>query len=275
MAIGRQRTQAAARELNKSLVSIPRAAEHESPGSWFTRAALSQGCAPEQLNAVLHLPWNGSDFDLIFAHLLGDAAAEIAMLKGLEPSLTVLRRLMPCGLKPSRHLVYPGRRKGPRAAYRYCPLCLQQAVIPCFPLHWRFKAYRVCTVHLCLMEDCCSTCGASVILPLNPMQFRTSHGYAKRQLASLAQCRGCGLQLAARGSVSLTDARGGGIPVDVLDRLVSSSETLTALLLPEAAQFDLPARIDACSAHRLRIFSTGEIRTRTTALNARWLFGAP
>lgn len=74
------------------------------------------------------------------------------------------------------------------ARYRFCPVCLNDQSIKHFPVHWRFKSWRYCPIHSCMMEDVCRRCGLYVRLPGHLMEA----GPRKEGIAFLNQCLGCG-----------------------------------------------------------------------------------
>ena len=77
------------------------------------------------------------------------------------------------------------------ARYRYCPICLKEQLVKHFPVHWRFKAWRYCPLHDCLMEDRCRFCGLLIELPAHLMEAGPDRG----GVAYLHQCLGCGAHL--------------------------------------------------------------------------------
>lgn len=79
------------------------------------------------------------------------------------------------------------------AEYRYCPVCLHLSRTKHFMVHWRFRAWRYCHLHFCMMEDCCLNCGTLVQLPANLMRA----GPEKNGIAFLDQCRVCGHKLSS------------------------------------------------------------------------------
>lgn len=46
---------------------------------------------------------------------------------------------------------------------QFCPLCLQQDLIPYFRLQWRLGWATTCLTHGCRLHDCCSNCGQPVM----------------------------------------------------------------------------------------------------------------
>jgi hypothetical protein len=195
---------------NAVLLGIPSPADMESPASWLTRAALSQGTSPRMLCKFLGVGI-GRDIDLCMTRM---AIRTIASKCGIEPYAFDFGRHMFTGLMSidrEGHSFLLFGKAGPR--YRYCPVCLQEQSIKHFPVHWRFKAWRYCPLHHCLMEDRCRSCGMTVQLPAHLMQA----GPNKHGIAFLHQCLGCGQPLGShwtkvegiltRGVLSLEEER--------------------------------------------------------------------
>lgn len=170
---------------NAILYGVPSPTELESPASWLTRAALSQGASPQEFCKFLGINYR-RDPDLCFTR---EVIRNVAAKCGLNPRAFDFGRHMFTGLmsfdrKGDRFLLFG--KTGAR--YRYCPVCLKEQTIKHFPVHWRFKAWRHCPLHDCLMEERCRTCGLFPELPGHLMQA----GLNQEGIAYLHQCLGCG-----------------------------------------------------------------------------------
>ncbi len=170
------------------LYGVPSPIEMESPASWLTRAALSQGVSPREFCKFLGFKV-GKDIDLCITR---EAIRNISLKCGIDPRAFSFSRHMFSGLmsfdrQGTRFLLFG---KG-GARYRYCPVCLKEQTAKHFPVHWRFNAWRYCPLHECLMEDRCRACGLFVELPGHLMEA----GPEKEGIAYLNQCLGCGVLL--------------------------------------------------------------------------------
>lgn len=162
----------------------------ESPSSWITRNALRQAVTPQELCRFFGLSGK-ADLDFAFT---GPEVFRIAALCGLKSRQFRLMRLMFGRLRildRSGETYLLSGNGQPR--YRYCPDCLRERGRQYFPLHWRFKSWRLCPPHNCLMEDGCPDCGAPVLLPADMLNA----GRSKEGVASLARCLLCSMSLAS------------------------------------------------------------------------------
>lgn len=167
------------------LVGVPDTCCGESPASWLTRAALSQAVNVPNLKSHLGVPTRCDPDITVF----GGAISKISRVSGLPASSFALAEHIFAGLRsldPLGHnfLLWTEGRK---ARYRYCPLCLEEPGCKFFPLHWRFKAWRWCPVHDCLLEDVCAHCSSPVILP----DTMINAGPDKQGVATLQYCLQC------------------------------------------------------------------------------------
>jgi len=173
----------------KILVGIPSLYQDESPASWLTRAALTQGVRVESLMSHLMLP-KSSDPDLA---MNGMVLWQAATLAGIKTSEFKFAEHMFSGLKkidPKGHRFLLWTKNGnPR--YRFCPFCLNEAYIKYFPLHWRFSAWCWCPKHDCLMYEYCPHCNNEISLP-GSMFFA---GKNKIGVPYLNRCLKCGERL--------------------------------------------------------------------------------
>ena len=179
----------------QALFQIPPLEMAESPSSWLTRAALSQGASLKELMKFLDLP-RGGDPDLIFTR---DAVRRIAMLCGMKvDDFAVIRTMMTGLMRVDRsgktYLLWHERKP----KYRYCPVCLHEQRTKYFPLHWRFKAWRWCPEHMCMLEKTCPHCGAAVTLPEDMYKA----GPDKEGVAYLDRCLQCGELLSSLHQVA-------------------------------------------------------------------------
>jgi TniQ len=166
------------------LLGVPPVVETESPSSWISQLALSQGATLREVLICLNLPL-GEDMDLVFArHNIEDVAA----ICGLDFAQFAFMRTMFGGLiqLDGQGLNYLLSDRGnPR--YRFCPVCLHEQRTKHFPVHWRFKAWRWCPEHFCMMEDFCPHCGKPVVLPASMV----TAGPNCQGVAYLDRCMAC------------------------------------------------------------------------------------
>lgn len=171
------------------LAGIPPLHSYESPASWLTRAALSQGVRVEELMVYLGLPVN-RDPDLT---MKGSVLSKAAALAGHPSASFSFATHMFSGLEDidptGENLLLWTKDRKPR--YRFCPLCLHEPGVKYFPLHWRFQAWRWCPIHDCLMSDHCPHCNSEVSLP-ESMIFS---GYKRAGVAYLDRCLQCAEKL--------------------------------------------------------------------------------
>ena len=182
------------------LTGLPQAQLFESPNSWLTRAALSQGVSPQELLDFMELGtkrYRRFDPDLLLVSRPGrialSATRSTSSMTVAERVFTSLRTM---GLNGEALL----RDDRGRARSRFCPECLREHRVPHFEVHGRFASWRHCPLHNCLMEDRCPHCRAPIVLP-----FRmSSAGPQKRGVASLSECQMCGGKLHAVQTVPLS-----------------------------------------------------------------------
>lgn len=179
------------KKYSKELVGVPELQEGESPSSWLTRAALSQGVSIKELAEYFEIPLRG-DCDLIF---VGANVRRIAGLCGIPFDSFQLNRQMFGGVRKldvtgKRYLLFHDAL--PR--YRFCPSCIHLQRVKYFPIHWRFNAWRWCPQHDCMMEDACPHCSSVVVLPRNMLEA----GIDRSGVGTLARCLNCGKALWTR-----------------------------------------------------------------------------
>lgn len=175
----------------KELVGIPPLQMAESPSSWISQLALEQGISMRELLSYFELSHN-SDTDIAFVR---GNVRRIAGLCGIPLSDFQLMRKMFLGVLSLDRTgdKYLLSHKGlPR--YRFCPSCLFSQRQKYFPLHWRFKAWRWCPEHQCLLEDVCPHCASPVLLPADMIKGGPEHKGVER----LNRCLHCAEKLCAR-----------------------------------------------------------------------------
>ena len=171
------------------LLGVPPPVDFEAFSCWFSRLTLSQGSPMGEVARYL-------DIDLrrdIDRQAHGEMLGRVRLLCGLSTSafavqdqlMRSLEAIEPIG---DGYLATAGDQK-PR--FRYCVACLSEMRIPCFPVHWRFIAWRRCPVHDCLLEDACHNCGRAVVLPAS--LERSTAGRAGH--ATLDRCLWCSERL--------------------------------------------------------------------------------
>lgn len=145
-----------------SLVGVPNLLTFESPASWLTRTALSQGATIKELCAYLGLE-AGADPDIAFsaATVKRVAALTAQPVKNFAFIRHMLKSLREIDANGTEYLLSHNRRP----MYRFCVACLAKPGLKSFPFHWRFKAWRWCPEHSCMLLDRCPHCLASVFLP--------------------------------------------------------------------------------------------------------------
>lgn len=135
---------------------VPAPFEFEAPSSWLTRLAFAQGLGSMgELLRFLDLP-AGDDLDW---HLQG-RPLQVLLERCNLPSQSfaiaahVMRGARASGIGVRRLLL--GKDNSSR--FRYCPCCLADRRVAHLDIHWRFKCWRMCPVHNCVMMDTCPNC---------------------------------------------------------------------------------------------------------------------
>lgn len=181
---GKGRTNQVHSDAADFLIGIPEPIGFESPASWLARAALSQGVSPRELLA--HFGFHRrSDPDLFMTEKV---AHRISIACQISPekfcfAIHMFKNLQ--SIDPAGEIFLMGTKRV--AEYRYCPVCLHFLRTKHFMVHWRFRAWRYCPLHHCMMEEGCSHCGASVQLPVDLINA----GPEKKGVAYLDRCRVC------------------------------------------------------------------------------------
>lgn len=171
------------------LTGIPKFLPYESPASWLSRAALSQAVTVREFQKYLGIPLD-SDPDLTFfggaVHRVAEKSGQDLMSFGFSKHMFEgVQGIDPVG----RNLLLWTDRN---ASYRFCPLCLLQDEVKYFPLHWRFRAWRWCPTHDCLLLELCPHCNKRVQLPKSML----TAGRRNQGVAFLSQCLECDETLA-------------------------------------------------------------------------------
>jgi hypothetical protein len=172
----------------------------ESPASWLTRAALSQGETVAALLAHLNLS-RMRDLDLAITSEAGrKAIARCGVSAHFSLASRILGRLRGLG-KTGASLLLSTREGRPRS--RFCPQCLSAQRESYFEIHCRFAPWRFCPLHHCLLEDACPHCAHPVVLPFDMV----CAGSGKSGIGYLSQCQSCAKSLTAAQAVALDSLR--------------------------------------------------------------------
>lgn len=178
------------RDASHLLAGVPPAQLDESPSSWLTRAALSQGTTTVQV--LQHLSLRQTLEVDFFVH--SPSMANALSAAGLPATTLLVASKMLANLRTVDRF---GRtfllRDKQKARYRYCAACLHMQPNKYLPLHWRFKAWQWCPQHMSYMRDVCTRCHSPIELPGN-LSRSGAHGEG---VASLDCCLMCGHRLSA------------------------------------------------------------------------------
>jgi TniQ len=208
--------------VDQALVCAPVPEPFESPASWLSRLSLTQAATVWEVLAHLKLELPG-DVDIQFANcdldrvarLCGLAVSNFAFMSHM---FTQLQRI---DAKGEVYLL----SHDTFARYRFCEKCLKEQSTPHFPLHWRFKAWRWCPLHSCLLSDHCPRCKSIVLLPMSLV----SAGRRRSGVAYLNSCLVCGAKLAGKPkSTRFANTRNNLTPAEHL--LLSNGRALLAAL---------------------------------------------
>lgn len=165
---------------------VPAPFQFEAPSSWLSRLALAQGLTSlDQLRQFLNLP---KEFDLDW-YVTGPRLQDLRRRCGLPGSSFAIADRLMSGILASgmgaRSFLLVGRKGN--AQSRYCPGCLAERRVAYLDIHWRFKAWRWCPVHDCLLLDACPDCEALLEHPC----LIESKQAARAGHATLARCLRC------------------------------------------------------------------------------------
>ena len=165
-----------------ALANVPDALPHEAPNSWLMRTAALQGCTSRELSEYLGFSIT-SDIDSPYYFVFRKTRAAAPQVQGLELGRMYMefsRKMKKFGFP----MTAPYRRRG---RYRFCPLCLQSATIPCIHLYARMEELIFCPWHRCLLEEQCPHCEAHVDL----MQDMIEPVKGKPGVEDLSWCLQC------------------------------------------------------------------------------------
>lgn len=167
------------------LVGLPPVQPQESPSSWVTRAALSQGVPVKEFIEFLGIP-DRRDFDKEF---LGPSLPRVEALCGLPRhafaiAAEVVRWVESAELGGTR--LWESRRGLARS--RLCPFCMGEQRTPYHRIHQRFRAWRYCPLHFCMLEDMCWYCKEPILLPRSLLEPK----WPETECIYLSQCLRCG-----------------------------------------------------------------------------------
>ena len=205
----------------EKLINVPSVELFESFTSWLTRTALSQGTDYKTLLTFFGLDTPG-DKDLL---LTAPRIQTSAIACGLKPNTFSFMQHMFQALKsidPTGEIFLLGAGKLSR--YRYCPVCLQEQRCKSYPVHWRFKAWRYCPLHDCMMEDRCTHCGLSVDMPQSLISFNKN-----KHVVSLDQCVGCEKKISSHWMKVKSILKSGAISDGELEMMARGRAVLSSL----------------------------------------------
>jgi len=203
------------------LFGLPLDIQFESPTSWISRGALSQGASVREMLKYLGIE-KEKDTDLAFLR----AFPRLWNRCGLSPDSFYVSRLLIESLErvdPQGERFLMRTDRG-RPRYRVCPNCLAAQRTAFFPIHWRFDAWRYCPEHGCMMEDACWACESEIQMPC-------SLGIVGPQIgrcASLGQCAECA-KFRSRGPVVRLTAEPSVFTQHEFDLLANGRAVLAAL----------------------------------------------
>jgi len=167
------------------LVDVPKHEFMESPSSWLTRVAFRQVVSPRELTRYVDLKIK-DDCEMALARTsfeeLATRIAESAhSFKLVDSVMSRLQTIDPSG---ERYLL----RHRSVAYHRFCAACLATDRTKYFRLEWRFKCWRWCPLHACLLQERCPHCSKVVTLPGDMY----AAGFDGRGIATLDRCLHCG-----------------------------------------------------------------------------------
>jgi hypothetical protein len=175
------------------LLTVPAPFQFESPSSWLTRAALTQGVTPTQLGGYFGVG-RLHDFDLtIHGRLIQKITSKSTLHSAHFEFMRVMFQNLNFVDRMGQNLLLSDSG-APR--YRYCSVCLYEQSVKHFPVHWRFKPWRYCPLHTCLMEDHCRHCASPIVLPVDLINA----GPSREGVAFLHHCLRCGKPLSSHWS---------------------------------------------------------------------------
>lgn len=210
------------RSRSSKLIGVPKIQAFESPASWLSRAALSQGATPKEFWEMLEIP-DRVDPDLLFDYL---EPVDVAEPCGLEASDFEFARRMFTNLTSIDETgeIFL-KRSGKRPVYRYCAACLHFSRVKHFMVHWRFEAWRHCPLHQCLMDDRCLNCFAGIVLPTDMLVG----GPQQEGIATLGKCMRCGHPLSSHWKAILNELNRVQLNFGTKSKLAAGRVLLSAL----------------------------------------------
>ncbi|WP_208934008.1 TniQ family protein [Paracidovorax avenae] len=144
------------------LVAVPNHEWMESPSSWLTRIALRQVVSPLELARHFNLNIRVDCEMALGRSSLENMAARFKKLSKSIPMMdSMMGRLRTIDPNGERFLL----RKRSLAYHRFCAACLATDRVKYFRIEWRFKGWRWCPIHACLLHEQCPHCGKVVQLP--------------------------------------------------------------------------------------------------------------
>lgn len=205
-----------------AIVRVPMPVPFETPSSWITRFALTQGAKLSEIISFLDLK-GSDDMDMSFsqlnlAMLSKKVGANLTNLHIAQRILSNIQRIDPHGRKFMLQDAGSGQ-------FRYCSKCFSEQVAYHVPIHWRISTWRHCPLHNCLMDTGCPHCGAITQLPADLI----CAGPKRKGVAYLNRCVRCDKSLTALGICKIPTDGPGSIALTDLCLLKNGRATLAAL----------------------------------------------
>lgn len=177
---------------------VPPPFQFEAPTSWLTRLACAQGLGSmEELLRFLELPV-GVDLDW---HLRADALDDLRQRCRLPPGAFGIADRVMLGAEasgvPLPRLLMTGRSGA--SQFRVCPFCLAERRTAHLDIHWRFKCWRWCPIHNCMLIGACPNCNASIEHP----RLIESSRSGRRGHFSLGRCLRCSASFAQQTAMQV------------------------------------------------------------------------
>lgn len=238
--------------VNQRLYAVPKPEFVEAPSSWLRRVAARQAVSIRQTGRFLGFRMS-RDCD---EQIVTMDASHLAGVTGLaEDVFEDVRRMLTLALSLRMKTPVLLREKGmPR--YRFCVECLAGMRTPYIPVFWRMDAYRLCTVHQCLLEDHCPHCGAMVC----PQSDFGMNGSMRSDVSMLSQCMACSKFLWDVLALKIKAISRKLLSKEDRNRLMNGRVFVAALFHGQAqypGQEFIDAREAAERAERLGLFASG------------------
>jgi hypothetical protein len=223
-------------ETVERLVGIPPLIGFESPASWLTRAALSQGVSPWLLLKHLNLHPR-ADLDLALREKLAEKIVTVCQLdpNSFQFATKIYRNLKKIDPDGRNFLL----DSDSPVSYRYCPVCMHRSRVKHFMVHWRFLAWVYCPLHQCMMEDSCRSCGAAVSLPNELLKA----GPDGKGIAYLDLCSLCGFKLSSHWESALGTVDQRSVTPWQWSQMMNGRALLSALYHGEVRYHSDPGRL--------------------------------